>query len=207
MPYATDEITRILNDWGSGDRAALERLIPLVYDELHQRAQHLFWQERRTHTLQPTALVNEAYLRLIDENTTNWESRSHFFRVATRTMRQSLIDHARRRLAQKRGAGVADDSFEDHWDELLSFQESGLIALNDALEDLAKMDARQCRIVELRFFAGLTIGETAEALGCSKATVNREWRSARVWLRLQLKKGGGLGRDSARVEAGQERLQ
>lgn len=188
VTHHRSQITEILRDWGRGNEEALERLIPLVYDELHRRARQLFWRERPGHTLQATALVNEAYLRLADENTTGWRNRTHFFRTATRAMRQILVDHARKRLTAKRGKGRPHENLNNH-PELAQQRESALVNLSDALERLRRLDPRQSDIVELRFFGGLTIQETAEVLDCSPTTVNREWRSARIWLRLELKGG------------------
>ncbi len=205
MEGSHTEITQMLQSWGRGDESAMDRLIELVYPELHRRAHHLFWQERRFQTLQPTALVNEAYLRLIDEKTTNWQSRSHFYRVATREMRLRLIDHARRRLAQKRGGGSAPEPLDEVLPRAAADIERDLVALNDALDDLRRLDPRQHQVVELRYFGGLSIQETANALCCSPATVSREWRSARVWLRLQIRRDCQSD-DSRRMETNQSRL-
>lgn len=177
------EVTALLRDWSGGDRQALERLMPLVYGELRRLAASYLRRERPDHTLQPTALVNEAYLRLVDQRSVSWANRAHFFGIAAQLMRRILVDHARRRQAAKRAAvyrvtATAGSPSGDRAPELL--------ALDGALSDLEKLDARQARIVELRFFAGLTVEETAEVTGVSPATVKREWRTARAWLRREI---------------------
>lgn len=185
------EVTALLQDWSGGDRQALERLMPLVYGELRRLAGSYLRSERPDHTLQPTALVHEAYLRLIDQRKVVWKNRAHFFGIAAQMMRRILVDHARRRQAAKRdaerfrvvsgttGGAAAEDDAPD------------LLALDSALDALERLDPRQARIVELRFFAGLTVDETAEVANVSSATVKREWRPARAWLRREI--GGRPG--------------
>jgi RNA polymerase sigma factor (TIGR02999 family) len=182
-----DDITRMLEAWADGDPDALERLMPLVYDELRRVASRRLARERREHTLQPTALVHEAYLRLAGQRSARFESRAQFFALAARMMRRILVDHARSRAAAKRRPGGVRLSL----DELpsLAAPEGGevdLVALDTALERLAALDERQAKTVELRYFAGLSIEETAAALGLSPATVKREWTMARAWLRREL---------------------
>ena len=180
------DITALLKDWSGGDREALERLMPVVYAELRRLAAAHLRAERPDHTLQPTALVHEAYLRLQGQRSVEWANRSHFFGIAARIMRRILVDHARKRRALKRDAaalrlttgepGAADRAPE-------------LIALDTALTNLERLDPQQARVVELRFFGGMTVEETAESAGISPATVKREWRTARAWLRREM----GLG--------------
>lgn len=179
-------ITQLLIDWGKGDQAALERLMPLVYSELRRLAGNYLRRERAEHTLQPTALVNEAYLKLVDQRNARWQNRAHFFGIAAQLMRRILVDHARQRQAEKRG-GVDQQRLSITSAEALVKQpEIDLLALNEALDELAQMDPQQSRIVELKFFGGLSIEETAEVLGISHATVERDWKLARAWLRRQL---------------------
>ena len=180
MP-ASDEITQVLRDVSDGCDTAPERLMPLVYDELRKLAQAYLHDERINHTLQATALVHEAYLRLVDWQNVTWQNRAHFFAVAAQMMRRILVDHAREKNAQKRGGEWTKLSL----DEAISFpqqNEVDVVALDDALKDLEKLDPEQSRIVELRFFGGLTIEETAEVMRRSPATVKREWTMAKAWL-------------------------
>jgi len=182
---SSQEVTRLLVEWKGGDRAAMDLLVPLVYNEMRRLAQGYLRNERLAATLQPTALVNEAYLRLIGQNLPDFESRSHFFGVAAHLMRQVLVDHARRQKSGKRGAGAAKASL----DEALSFapeRSRDVIALDDALSSLAQFDERKCRIIELRFFGGMSVEETAQALGVSIATVGREQRLAEAWLHREM---------------------
>ena len=177
------DITALLRDWSGGDREALERLMPIVYGELKRLASSYLRSERPDHTLQPTALVHEAYLRLQGQRSVVWSNRAHFFGIAARIMRRILVDHARRRRAAKRDAAalrvtLVDDSAADRAPEL--------IALDSALTSLERLDPQQARVVELRYFGGLTVEETAEAAGISTATVKREWRTARAWLRREI---------------------
>jgi len=180
------DVTGLLRRWNEGDRGALESLIPMVYGELRRLAAHYLKVERPDHTLQPTALVHEAYLRLVDQNGVPWQNRAHFFGIAARTMRRILVEHARRRNAAKRrgGAlrvttGVADAVATPERDP-------EILALDEALTLLEGLDPQQAQIVELRFFGGLNVEETAEVAGVSSATVKRKWRTARAWLRQEL---------------------
>jgi RNA polymerase sigma factor (TIGR02999 family) len=178
-------VTQLLVDWGNGDRQALEKLTPLVYQELKRLAARYLRRERREHTLQSTALVHEAWLRLIDQNHVHWQNRAQFFGIAGEMIRRILIDHARNRQAAKRGDGAIKLSL----DEALGApdrRDFDLVALDDALKDLAKLDPKQGKLVELRFFAGLSIEESAEVLGVSPATVKREWAAAKAWLYREL---------------------
>lgn len=170
--------------WGQGDQGALDELSPLVYDELRRVARGYLRRERRGHTLQTSALVNEAFVRLIDQRV-NWQNRAHFFGVAAQLMRRILVDYARNHQASKRGSGAARLALDEALDEAAT-QDADLLALDDALNSLAAFDPRQSRIVELRYFGGLTIAETAEVLGIGHTTVEREWNLARAWLRREL---------------------
>ncbi|MGI8436048.1 MAG: sigma-70 family RNA polymerase sigma factor [Chthoniobacterales bacterium] len=179
------QVTRMLIDWSNGDREAAADLMPLVYDELRQIARACLQRERSDHTLQATGLVHEAYLRLVDQTEANWKNRAHFFGVAARVMRRILVDHARKARAEKRGGDWDKLEFNE---ALLSSPERqvDLVALDDALQDLAKLDPRQSRVVELRFFGGLTEEEAGEVLDVSPRTIRREWRIAKAWLRREL---------------------
>jgi RNA polymerase sigma-70 factor (ECF subfamily) len=179
-------ITQLLIDWGNGDQAALEKLMPLVYSELRRLATNYLYRERAGHTLQPTALVNEAYLRLIGQRNAKWQNRAHFFAISAQLMRRILVDHVRRHQADKRGGSEQQRLSITSVEELATQPGVDLLALNEALDELAKMDSQQSRIVELKFFGGLSIEETAEVLGVGHATVEREWKSARAWLRRRL---------------------
>lgn len=175
------EATRLLLAWRAGDRGALDRLMPIVHDELRRIARHLMAHERAGHTLQPTALVHEAFLRLIDVREVAWQNRVHFLAMAARMMRRVLVEAARARRAAKRRGG--ERAFEVDADGLPAVEPGrDLAALDDALEALAAFDERKSRVVELRFFAGLSVEETAEALGVSADTVTRDWKFAKAWL-------------------------
>ncbi len=178
------EVTQLLVQYSNGDASALDALLPQVYDELHKLAASYMRRENPGHTLQPTALVHEAYFKLIDQRSVEWKNRSHFFGVAAQLMRRILIDHARQRLASKRGGSRARITFEEalHGDD----DSPDLLDLDDAIKKLAKMDERQAKIVELRYFGGLSIEETAEVLQTSPATVKRDWTLARTWLYREL---------------------
>ena len=179
-------VSALLSKWRAGDQEALQALIPLVYQELRRIAQHHLQQERPDHTLQSTALVHEAYLRLMKQGPAEVANRSHFLAVASHLMRQILVDHARGRRAAKRGGG-----FKVEINDAVSAQKTqsvDLIALDDALNELAELDPQQSRIVELRFFGGLSIEETAEIVGVSPTTVKREWATARAWLRREVRR-------------------
>jgi RNA polymerase sigma factor (TIGR02999 family) len=186
MPESPAEITTLLRAWRQGDEGAFERLTPLVYDELRRRARAYLRGERPNHTLQPTALVNEVYLRIVEVDQVDWHDRAHFFALAARQMRRILVDSARARRYRKRGGGAVAITFE----ERLAVAERGpdLIALDDALDLLAQDDERKARVVELRYFGGLTNEEIASALGISTDTVTRDWQMAKLWLRRELKK-------------------
>ena len=181
------DVTGLLLAWGAGDRGAGERLLPAVYEELHQQAARAMRREHDEHTLQATALVHEAYLRLVDQRRVEWRNRAQFFGVAAEIMRRILVDHARARHAAKRGGAAKRVTLGDA-DAASDGSDRGLdiLALHEALERLAAMDAQQARVVELRYFGGLNIEETAEAMGISPATVKREWAVARGWLRREL---------------------
>jgi RNA polymerase sigma factor (TIGR02999 family) len=179
------EVTALLKDWSGGDRGALERLIPLVYGELRKLAASYLRAERPDHTLQPTALVHEAYLRLVDQKSVVWQNRAHFFGIAAQMMRRILVDHARRRQAAKRDAAGYRIPLPGEVEA--TGRDPELLALDGALSGLADLDPRQARIVELRFFGGLTVEETAEVAGISPATVKREWQTARAWLRREIR--------------------
>lgn len=181
---SSNEVTQLLIDWSKGDQAALDKLTPFVYDELHRLARHYMRRERPGHTLQTSALVNEAYIRLVDQSVP-WQNRAHFFGIAARLMRQILVDHARAHNYAKRGGGAQKVSLDQAAD-LAQARATDLVALDDALNGLATFDPHQSRIVELRFFGGLTIEETAEVVGFSHATVEREWTAARAWLRREM---------------------
>lgn len=181
---SSHEITPLLLRWSEGDESALSQLLPVVYQELRKLAQSYLRRERADHTLQPTALINEAYLRLVRQDFPAWQSRRHFFGVAAQLMRQILVEHARARSAGKRDGGRRFS-----FDEALTFSEeraSELVALDDALVALAQFDERKVRIIELRYFGGLSLEETAEALNLSPSTVNYETRLARAWLRREM---------------------
>jgi len=181
-----EDITGLLIDWNNGDQAALNRLMPLVYDELRRLASHYVRHERPGHTLQTTALVHEAYLKLVDQKNVKWETRVQFFAAVSQVMRHVLVDYARGRRALKRGRDYLKLSLDD---AAMSFEEndSDLLSVDEALNNLASIDAQQSRVVELRVFGGLTVEETAEALGVSPRTVKREWSMAKAWLHRQLK--------------------
>jgi RNA polymerase sigma-70 factor (ECF subfamily) len=175
------QVTLLLSRWRAGDREALDALMPLVYEELRRLARHYLKQERPDHTLQSTALVHEAYVRLLGQNPPEWKSRAHFFGVAAKLMRQILVDHARGHRAAKRGGNSLKLTLNDGLVGRKG-KDLNLLALDDALNNLAKLSPQQCHIVELRFFSGLTIEDTSEVLGISTATVKRNWTTARAWL-------------------------
>jgi len=182
-------VTALLMDWSNGDRDALERLMPLVYEELRNIARRHLSREDPAHTLQSTALVHEAYLRLVDQQRVQWQNRAHFFAVAAQLVRRILLDHARRQNAEKRG-GKATVLTLDEGLVAEPERDIDLVALDEALNALAELDPQQARVVELRFFAGLTIAETAEAMGISGTTVQRDWITAKAWLFDRLSHGG-----------------
>jgi RNA polymerase sigma-70 factor, ECF subfamily len=180
------DVTRLLSEWSRGSQAALDELAPLVYSDLHLRARNYLRRERPDHTLQPTALIHEAYLRLVNETASQWNGRAHFLAVASLVMRQILVDHARRHAAAKRGSGVTKVSLDEAFAPAQS-DNTDLLALDEALAKLAAFDERKCRIVEMRYFGGCTVEETAEALGIASITVMREMRLAEAWLRRAMR--------------------
>jgi RNA polymerase sigma-70 factor (ECF subfamily) len=182
------DVTQLLVQWSKGDSQALDALIPLVYSELRRLARHYLQQEKQGHTLSSTALVHEAYMRLVKQKDVTWQSRAHFFGVASQMMRRILVDHARRRGYAKRGGGALTLAL-DAAVTTSQQREIDLVALDDALVGLAKLDERQSRMVELRFFGGLSIEETSEVLGVSTPTVKRDWASARAWLFREISRG------------------
>ena len=184
-PEPAEQVSKLLLDWGRGDPNAREEMIPLVYGELRRIARRYLWQERPDHTLQSGALVHEAYLRLVREKSPQWKNRAHFFGVAAQLMRHILVDYARGRLAAKRGAGAPRLALDPKI-ALPQRREIDVVALDDALTRLAILDPQQSRLVELRFFGGLSIEETAVVLGISPATVKREWSTARAWLQREM---------------------
>lgn len=182
---ARERIARLLADWANRDPAAREQLVPIVYEELRRLAHHYMRGERANHTLQTTALVNEVYLRLVGIDTLQWGDRAHFFAMTATLMRRVLVDYARQRGREKRGGGVSVTSLDEN---AVAPQSSvDIIALDEALGRLAEVDAQQSRVVELRFFAGLSVEETAEALDISPATVKRDWATAKLWLYNELR--------------------
>ena len=182
MARSPQQVTQLLAAWSSGDRAALDELMPLVYEELRRLAHQYMNRERPGHTLQTSALINEAYVRLVNQKEIQWQDRAHFFGIAARLMRQVLVDYARKRNYAKRGGGAQQAALDE---ALIVSKERAaeVVALDDALGSLAEIDPRQSQIVEMRFFGGLTIEETAEVLAVSPGTVMREWTLAKAWLR------------------------
>ena len=184
---STNEITKLLHNWQGGDSAALDALVPVVYKELRRLAHCELRKERPNHTLQSAALVHEAYFRLLGQNPPQWESRTHFFAIAAQLMRQILVDYARRRRASKRGSGVCMLTLDDAMAlPQRKDKDVDVIAVDDALNALAEIDPRQSRVVELRFFAGLSLEETSEVMGIATATVQRDWTAARAWLHREI---------------------
>ena len=175
------EVTQLLIDWSSGDQAAFDKLVPLVYEELRRLAHHYMSREHVGHTLQTTALVNEAYLRLVDQKRMRWQNRAHFFAIAAQMMRRILVDYARKRRYAKRGGELLKVSLTEA-EGLTEGRVADVMALDEALKSLAEIDPQQSSVVELRFFGGLTIEETSEVLGLSRDMVNREWTTAKAWL-------------------------
>ena len=185
------QVTEFLRAWSDGDRAALDRLTPIVYDELHRLARRYMKGERPGHSLQTTALVNEAYMRLVDYKRMNWQNRAHFFAVSAQLMRRILVEHARRHNL-KRGGGLQHVSLDDTA-TVGSERAADLVALDDAMNRLAKLDPRKVQVVEMRFFGGLSVEETAEVLKVSGPTVMRDWSTAKAWLYRELKARTGDG--------------
>jgi RNA polymerase sigma-70 factor, ECF subfamily len=187
MSGPSQQVTALLHAWRTGDDDALARLTPLVYDELHRLAHRYMRGERTGHTLQTTALVHEAYLRLVDSRSVGWQDRAHFFAIAAQLMRRILVDVVRRQRFRKRGGGWRQVTLADGL-QLATNVKPDVVAVDEALQELAKLDPRKARVVELRFFGGLSLEETAEALNVSTDTVGRDWRAAKAWLRRELKR-------------------
>jgi len=192
MEARSEQITALLQSWSQGDQAAIEKLVPLVYDELHRLARRYMSDERPGHTLQTTALVNEAYLRLVDSSRASWQGRTHFFGVCAQVMRRILVDWARSRQALKRGGGVSALDLEEAF-AATTQPGTDLVAIDDALKLLAAVDPRKSQVVEMRFFGGLSVKETAELLKVSEETVHRDWKLAKSWLRREMKAGHSRG--------------
>jgi RNA polymerase sigma factor (TIGR02999 family) len=188
----TGAVTKLLAAWAGGNRDALERLVPLVYRELRAIAARQLRRERGDHTLQPTALVHEAYLKLVDQRPNGWKNRGHFFAIAGQVIRRILVDHARAHRAAKRGRDI-EKVVIDTADAVVMPPTADVLALDEALTRLSALDPRQAQVVELRCFAGLTIEETAESVGLSPTTVKEEWRLAKAWLHRELRRGTGAG--------------
>jgi RNA polymerase sigma factor (TIGR02999 family) len=184
--HPSHEITRLLREWSDGNRSAFDELMPLVYAELHQQAARYLRNERRYHTLQTSALIHEAYIRLIDQTDIQWQSRTQFFAVAAQVMRHILVDHARAKQRQKRGGDAVRAPMEEATMLTVDEQDIDLLALDEALHRLAQIDERQVRLVELRYFSGLSLEDTATALNISRATAARDWNVARAWLHREL---------------------
>ena len=187
----SNQVTELLVRWRGGDKAALDRLMPLVYTELRRIANRYLQGERSDHTLQSTALVHEAYVRMTEQNLPEWQNRAHFFAVAAQIMRQILVDYARSHRASKRGGDVYKLALEEA-EEQPRVIDVDIVALDDALKSLAEMDEQQSRVVELKFFGGLSIEDTAEVLGISSSTVKRDWITARAWLYRELNRSAPL---------------
>jgi RNA polymerase sigma factor (TIGR02999 family) len=185
MPEAPENVTQLLIGWGQGDKEALDRLVPIVYDELRRQAARYLRRERVGHTLQTTALIHEAYLRLVDQRNVHWQNRAHFFGIAAQLMRRILVDHARTKKRAKRGGSDVRVSLGDV-QAVVKGKDLNVVALDEALDRLAEIDEQQSKIVELRFFSGLTVEETAEVLGISTATVKRDWSMAKAWLHREI---------------------
>ncbi|MBC7899720.1 MAG: sigma-70 family RNA polymerase sigma factor [Saprospiraceae bacterium] len=184
--YQPREITLLLQAWSNGNRKGLDELLPLVYDELHRQAHRFLRRERQNHTLQTTALIHEAYLNLIEQNRVEWQNREHFFAISANMMRRILVNYANARQRKKRGGSAENLELDESF--LIPALKTGidLLALDEALTRLAKMDKRQEQIVELRYFSGLTIDETADVLGVSPATIKRDWKMTKAWLHREL---------------------
>jgi RNA polymerase sigma-70 factor, ECF subfamily len=190
------EVTRLLQAWSQGEESALDRLVPLVYRELHLRARRCMAREREPHSLQTTALIHEAYLRLVGASPVAWESRNHFFAIAARLMRRILVDRARARRSQKRGGAAKRLSFDEQL-VVAGPPDRDLVSLDDALAALAKVDERKAKVVELRFFGGLSVEETAGLLSVSPQTVLRDWKLSKAWLLREMKRGESAQRKAS----------
>src|SRR6185295_18307591 len=185
MPQLPPNVTQLLMGWGNGDKEALDQMVPIVYDELRRQAARYLRRERVGHTLQTTALIHEAYVRLVDQRNVQWQNRAHFFGIAAQLMRRILVDHARTKKRVKRGGSDVKVSLADATIAVKE-QDLDVVALDEALTRLAEIDEQQSRVVELRFFSGLTVEETAEVMGISPATVKRDWSMAKAWLHREL---------------------
>jgi RNA polymerase sigma factor (TIGR02999 family) len=185
MPEGPQNVTQLLIGWGQGDKDALDRLVPIVYEELRRQAARYLRRERVGHTLQTTALIHEAYLRLVDQKNVHWQNRAHFFGIAAQLMRRILVDHARTKKRAKRGGSDVRVSLGDV-QAVVKGKDLDVVALDEALDRLSEIDEQQSKIVELRFFSGLTVEETAEVLGISTATVKRDWSMAKAWLHREI---------------------
>ena len=186
VPVTREEISQLLKAWGGGDADAAERFVPLIYDELRRQARRYLNRERANHTLQTTALVHEAYLRLMEQRNVNWQNRAHFFALAAQMMRRILVNYAINRKREKRGGANENIALDETIVIAAEKSEVDLMALDEALTRLEKLDPRQARVVELRYFSGLNIEETAEVMDISPATVKREWSMAKAWLKAEL---------------------
>ena len=187
-PRNSLQITHLLKKWSEGNQEVLDKLMPLVYDELRRQASRYLRRERDNHTLQTTALIHEAYLKLIDQNQVEWQNRTHFFAIAAQAMRRILVDYARERKREKRGGAEENLPLEEAAFVASEGKNVDLVALDEALTRLAEFDERQARVVELRYFSGLSIDETADILGISNVTVRRDWNMAKAWLHQQITK-------------------
>ncbi|MBA4122686.1 MAG: sigma-70 family RNA polymerase sigma factor [Acidobacteria bacterium] len=187
-PENSPQITQLLKQWSDGKREVLESLMPLVYDELRRQASRYLIKERSNHTLQTTALINEAYLKLINQREVEWQNRAHFYAIAAQAMRRILVDYARQRQREKRGGKAEDLPLEEAISIVSQEKSVDLVALDNALTQLEKFDERQARVVELRYFSGLNFDETAEVLGVSNVTVRRDWNMAKAWLLQEITK-------------------
>ena len=183
------QVTQLLRAWSDGDHEALDKLVPLVYSELRRLSRHYLRRQRPGHTLQTSGLINEAFIRLIDQNGVSWQNRAHFFGIAARTMRNILVDDARRHHAKKRGGGEGRIVFDEEVTVVNDQKNLDLLALDDALTSLSEVDPNLSRLVELRFFGGLTVPETAEVMGTSESSVKRGWLTAKIWLRREIGRG------------------
>ena len=188
MTPSSSNVTQMLHDWSHGDREVLDKLVPVVFEELRRQAARYLKRERPGHTLQTTALIHEAYIRLIDQKNVHWQNRAHFYAISAKLMRRILVDHARSRQAAKRGGSDIKLPLEEAMNASEG-REVDLVALDEALERLAAIDPQQSRVVELKFFSGMSVEETAEVLGVSTRTVKRDWNVAKAWLRRQISEG------------------
>jgi RNA polymerase sigma factor (TIGR02999 family) len=191
---SSNQISDLLQAWSAGSREAMDDLLPLVYDELHRQAHRFLRRERHNHTLQTTALIHEAYLKLVEQTRIRWQNREHFFAISANLMRRILVNYANARQREKRGGLAENVGLDESQLILIEKTDVDLLVLDEALARLGKMDKQQEQIVELRYFSGLTIEETAEALGVSPATIKRDWKMTKAWLYRELSESGGSGR-------------